>query len=376
MTRVPGFRSNRVPTDYYANAADLFTASDSTSFRNRFQRHDAHPGESLFRMPPIRLEDHLHDAFVRELRKESPPTFVLEYHGGRCWGQAGSVVTPNNKVLAEMSYEFAPTIQQYQIFQQHILDRPRHLPGTAILLAAPAGNVYAHFLLDILPKLAILERAGFDWRSADHYIISGPHRTFQAEALSLLGIESHQVRDMSAYPHWSADRMLIPSRPGISGNYPGWAVDFVRQLLLPLAQVPSGWNAAKVFISRRMAGKRRIINESELFESLRPLGFQTIENENFTFREQIGLYAAAEFVIGPMGSSTTNTLFCRPDTPVIETYSDSSVNVFTWSYGQFVPLRFAYLIGSGIVNGEHNPHEWDYRIDPAKMRAVLERLVA
>jgi hypothetical protein len=375
-TSLPGLRNARIPDGHYVDLAEMMTATDAAGFLKRFRKHDAHPAESLIRNPPVHLEAELHERFICELKKESPSTFVLEYEHGRCWGTQGTVVTPDNRVLAEMSHEFCPSIQQYRIFQQTVLDQPRHLKGTAILLAAPAGQVYAHFLLDVLPGLAILERAGFNWKSADHYIISGPQEGFQGETLRLLGIEPERIVDASTHPHLTADQLLIPSRPGISGNYPRWAVEFVRELLLPLATKRPDELGPRLFISRSLAKMRRIRNESEIFRVLDEKGFCLVHNEKLSVAQQLATYVSAECVIGPMGSSTCNTLFCQPDTTVIESYSDSSVNVFTWAFGQHVPLKFGYLVGKGIDDKCQHPHDWDYTVDVDQLQQLIDRMGA
>lgn len=72
-----------------------------------------------------------------------------------------------------------------------------------------------------------------------------------------------------------------------------------------------------------------------------------------------------------MGSSMCSTLFCRPSTKVVETYPGSSVNVFTWAFGQFIPLEFAYLIGTSIVDTSRNCHDWDYNLNLNELRQLL-----
>ena len=202
------------PTDCWPTIQDWRDSIQQTDCTPRIDVHDAYSAERLFRSPPIHLDDELDGKFVCELRKQSPATFVLEYLGGRCWGTAGTIISPDNRVLSDMSHEFRERVEDYKIFKQPSLRQPRHLPGTAVVLAAPAGHVFGHFLFDVLPRLAILEKAGFNWRDADHFIISGPFKTFQQETLELLGIDASKVADCSVHPHWTADRMLIPSRSG------------------------------------------------------------------------------------------------------------------------------------------------------------------
>ncbi|MCX7396115.1 MAG: glycosyltransferase 61 family protein [Planctomycetales bacterium] len=360
------------PSGYWSTFEAWQNSPTAPGNDSRVKFHTAHPAEILIRQPPVYLESELHPKFVCELRKESPPTFVVEYLDGRCWGRAGTIVGPDNHVLADMSHEFRDRIEDYEIFQQPYIVRPQHLHGTAVVLAAPAGQVFGHFLFDVLPRLGILEKAGFDWRSADHFIISGPFAKFQKETLELLGIESPRIADCCKHAHWTADRMLIPSRPGISGNYPRWAVDYVRDLLLPFeGKVPQGLGS-KLFVSRANAPGRKIANETEIMQVLQPMGFSVVRNEELTMPETIAAYQQAEFVVGPMGSSMCSTLFCKPGTKVIELYPDSSVNVFTWAFGQFIPFNFGYCIGTSLNEAQTNPHDWNYTVDDKQLGGLLD----
>lgn len=373
MSRAAG-KTEPAPCGYHSGIDQWLIAIQAGNPSSGIVRHEAFADETLIRNPPVSMYDELHPKFVCELKKESPATFVLEYVNGRCWGMAGTIIGPDNQVLADMSHEFRSRIEDYEIFQQPYLVRPRHLIGTAVVLAAPAGQVFGHFLFDVLPRLGILEKAGFDWRSADHFIISGPFAKFQKETLELLGIESSRIADCCEHSHWTADRMLIPSRPGISGNYTRWAVEYVRDLLLPFeGKVPPGLGS-KLFVSRANAPGRKIANETAIMQVLQPMGFSLVRNEELTMPETIAAYQQAEFVIGPMGSSMCSTLFCKPGTKVIELYPDSSVNVFTWAFGQFIPFNFGYSIGASLNDAHTNPHDWNYTVDDKQLRGLLDKM--
>lgn len=360
-----------VPEGYFSTVEEWSATASSQPFRNQLTVHPAHPGEILYRKEPVRLGADLHPKFACELKKESPPTFVLEYLNGRCWGQAGTIITPDNYVLAEMSHEFRDRVEDYFIFSQQSLPQPVHLSGTAVVLSAPAGYVFGHFLFDILPQLAILEKAGLDWMEADHYLISGPYTGFQKEVLDLLGIDPQKVIDATRTPHVTADRLLIPSRPGVSGNYPAWAVQYLRDLLGPFAgRLPNGITP-RLLVSRSLASGRKILNEDELFGQLVPHGFSLIHNEKLSIPETIAVYQQAEVVVGPMGSSMCSTLFCEPGTKVVETYPESSVNVFTWAFGIHIPLEFAYLIGPCQSDPTKDRHNWDYTIEMSELLEIL-----
>jgi capsular polysaccharide biosynthesis protein len=86
----------------------------------------------------------------------------------------------------------------------------------------------------------------------------------------------------------------------------------------------------KVFISRKDAPLRKIINEDEVFELFKPYGFVRYELSNFTVCEQIMLMHNADIVIGEHGAGLTNILFCKSDTLVIELFQKLIDNSNWW----------------------------------------------
>ena len=130
----------------------------------------------------------------------------------------------------------------------------------------------------------------------------------------------------------------------------------------------------RLFVSRANAAGRRVENEATIMAILGPLGYESVRNETLTIPETIATYRQAEFVIGPMGSSMCSTLFCEPNAKIIELYPDSSVNVFTWAFGQFLGQRFGYLTGVTQPDQSQNPHNWNYTIDPSKLQALMNQM--
>lgn len=71
----------------------------------------------------------------------------------------------------------------------------------------------------------------------------------------------------------------------------------------------------RIFISRRKALGRRITNENEVIEALKPLGFAIYILEGMSYLEQVKLFAQAKVIVAPHGAGLTNLLFA--DRPII-----------------------------------------------------------
>ena len=331
----------------------------------------AHRSEILLRTPsPIHLEDELHPEFLRESKRMSPATFVAEIPGGRVWGDAGSIVSEDNTLLRELSPEFRKDWRDFAIIKQTYLGRPKRIAGRVASLAAPSGQAFGHWLFDVLPRLAIIEKAGLALNDFDGFFLNGTRKRYQSRMLEMLGIPREKWISSEETPHIEAENLFAPSVVGLTGNYPRWVCEWLQEKFLPFAKsVPVA--GQRIFISRANAAARRIANEDDLFAALAPEGFTRIVLESHTVDEQVGLFAKADFVIGPMGSGNSAAVFCKPGTRFIETYASSAVNVFTWAFGTQLPLHFGYLLGEPIIGSAPRPHNDDYHISTEKMKRLV-----
>ena len=74
----------------------------------------------------------------------------------------------------------------------------------------------------------------------------------------------------------------------------------------------------KVFISRKKAERRRIVNESEVERLLKTFGFSTVYFENYSFYEQVAIMKNVKFLVGTHGAGLTNMMFMQTKGKVLE----------------------------------------------------------
>ena len=352
-------RSYPLPSSYYTTVKDWLTISNGQECGTHLL--GCQSAKNFIRKLPNSINDSIHSSFLKEERRKGQDIFAYEIPEARIWGSQGTVITGDNHILVELSPEFRESPEQFNVFQQSYLETPEYLSGKTILLAAPAGQVYGHWMMDVLPRLGVLERLGVDWKRANHYFVNGTHIPFQKRSLELLGIPIEKCISGSRLPHIMCERLIAPSLPGLSGNMPDWAVSWLREKFLPFAKDPGF--GPRVYITRK-AGGRNVANEPELIAELSKVGFKPIVLEKLSFEEQIGVFSNADIVIGGNGSGMFNLVFCSPDTKVIELFSDASVNVCQWAAGQHALVDYGYLVGQSIDSAEDvHPHCLNYKID-------------
>jgi hypothetical protein len=73
-----------------------------------------------------------------------------------------------------------------------------------------------------------------------------------------------------------------------------------------------------IYISRSREFVRNINNENILIPLLKNINFNIIFMEDYTFREQIDIFANSKLIIAPHGAALTYSIFCNKNAHVIE----------------------------------------------------------
>ncbi|NJL55299.1 glycosyltransferase family 61 protein [bacterium] len=198
-------------------------------------------------------------------------------------------------------------------------------------------------MLDVLPRWELLRRAGIDFTTVDYFLVNSDRR-FQRETLAQLGIPLEKTLSPADYPHLEARSLLLPSFPASISWMPKWSLDFLRDTFLSLRS-PDRPAHRRLYITRAGASARRLVNEPQLLDALKPWNFEVVDLESFTVSEQATLFAEAEVVLAVHGSGLTNLVFCQPGTAIVEIFSPYYVYPCYWLVANWQQLRYSYLLG-------------------------------
>jgi tetratricopeptide (TPR) repeat protein len=315
--------------------------------------------------PILRGHDiyHFDNPNGKAITQDSPPQFVVVVPQGRVWivpqtnswmvCNAIAVVTPDNSLLADVSRQYPGALPgcqkqdptEHRIFERKNLPPLTEIDGTVAVLAGLSGNVYFHWMVDILPRLEILRQAGINWEEIDYFLVNSIREPFQRETLARLGIPEAKIIESDRYPHISATQLIVPSFPGHLGWLEPWALTFLRQAFLNSVPPSSGDRPERIYIRRHNTRNRRLINEEKVIEFLAQFGFEPIEPESLSFAEQIAVFSQAKIIVAPHGSGLTNLVFCRPGTQAIELVSPHYIRPYYAVICQLLGLSHYALIG-------------------------------
>ena len=297
------------------------------------------------RLPAV-LGGEVHRVFATQQRILSPATFVARIPGARVFGECGAVITPDDRLLEDVSLEITRSGFTHSVFGRFRLPRPRPLDGVSAVLATAGRMNYFHWMFDVLPRLGLLREAGIALEDVRHFLVGEFGARFQEESLGILGIPRDRCVPGDPSAHYLCDELLVPSLTGLSGHPAGWACDFLRETFLGAdTAISPGERGRKIYVSRAGARFRRVLNEDQVTRVLAVEGFECVRLETLSVREQARLFASADVVVAPHGAGCTNAVFCRPGTAFIEIFAPRYVLACYWTVCSQRNLRYAYDVG-------------------------------
>ncbi|MEG4917392.1 tetratricopeptide repeat protein [Microcoleus sp. B7-D4] len=294
---------------------------------------------------------------------DSPSNFVAVIPDGRAWVvpqknswmicNAIAIITPDNYLLTDVSREYPGSLpgcmrhdtNKHRVFNLEELPILEQIDGTVAVLSGLSGNVYFHWMVDILPRLDILRQSKVDWEKIDWFLVNSIAQPFQRETLLMLGISPSKIIESDRHPYIQAKKLIVPSFSGSLGWLQPSALKFLRQQFLKQISSSSSPYPERIYISRAKSQYRRIINEGEVIDYLAKFGFQTFVTESLSVVEQIALFYHAKIIIAPHGSGLTNIIFCRNGTKIIELVSPHYLRPYYCIISELLGLKHYYLIG-------------------------------
>jgi hypothetical protein len=303
------------------------------------------PPEMLRRSIPKGLPDRSAD-YKPWLSEHVRRVAVAELPHGRVLSPHNAVITGNDDLLVEVSLYFGTSrAREHPIFLHPFPGMPLEVGGRLGLLALQGDSNYYHFMVDVLPRLGVLEQCP-DVAPPDLWY--APRATdFQRELLEMMGVDLGQVIDSSETRHVVAETLVVPSPAAMTIINPPWVVEYLRRKLLPpkITRV----DGRAVYVTRGVSmNNRRVDNEAELMDYLTGRGFEMVDPGKLAATEQIETFAQASMIVGAHSAGLVNLTFAAPGAAVVELFPSGGINACYWKLAESVPgLEYRYVLGTG-----------------------------
>ena len=208
----------------------------------------------------------------------------------------------------------------------------------SLLTGGGGNNNYWHWLLDVIPRIHILEKANIFDNNIDYYLFPDLMRKFQGETLDILNIHHKKRLSSRHIRHLVADEIIVTSHPYnlLNNPYidslqiPTWIVDYLKNKFLKICLKETSLTSfpQKIFINRKDGHSARYLtNNSEVEKNLKKFEFSSLTMSDFSFSDQVALFHNAEQIVGLHGAAFANTIFCKPKTKVVEMRPDTAGDV-------------------------------------------------
>ena len=312
--------------------------------------HVLKPDQDFRRTLPKILDDSVPWQFERSyggVEGRALPGTILEVPDGRVCG-TGTIIDAHDQMIGDVSRELILLNDQSQhsIFKRMMLPPVTDVPGTVGVSAVVGADVYWHWMVDLLPRLHLLDCYARDIASVDRIVISPIRNNFQIETLAALGIDrSTLIETNQDQFHIRADRVLAPC---ITPQVPArWMCNFLHEELGSRLGGSTINTPERLYVSRNDARSRRLLNEDAVMARLEPLGFRKVTMTGLRVADQAALFRNASVIITPHGSGLTNMVFSNPGTVVIELFQPAYTNSCYWAIADFLKIDYYAFIGLG-----------------------------
>tara|TARA_B100000795_G_scaffold138512_1_gene103508 strand:+ start:382 stop:1476 length:1095 start_codon:yes stop_codon:yes gene_type:complete len=228
--------------------------------------------------------------------------------------------------------------------------------GTLLALIQDASeNNYSHWLLDILPRLRIIEENNLI-ESIDYFLLPELKYSFQHETLKLLKIPTKKILSNRKNRHIEAKTLIVTDHPWYKKghvqdemiNVPEWIILWLRKKFLT-SEVHKNINN-KIYIDRSDSqfNHCKIINSEEVWRFLEKRGFKKLRLSEIGFSEQVSLFSTADVIIGAHGAGLSNIIFSRPETKIIEIQPNNHINQFFTHVSKINKLNYKSVISKDL----------------------------
>ena len=253
-----------------------------------------------------------------------------------------------------------------------------------VLISCEHDVNYFHWLVECIPKLLYLD--SLDLFTDYPLIISrGLHPNLR-RALDLVNVNERPIIEVAKNQIYSvrdliyiSDLSRIKDRSLGKGDVPiskKWLNQLVEKML-ETVNTASRKEFKKIFVTRR-SEFRKLTNFRQIEKKMHDEGFQVILPEEYTFDEQVEIFANARVIFLPTGAACTNLLFCKPGTQA-RIFNPTHPNTNPYIFNQIANVsgvELKFLLGQRKYQliGAYGFHD-NYEIPMSLLESELKKIL-
>jgi Glycosyltransferase 61 len=250
------------------------------------------------------------------------------------------------------------TNPKYFLDVETIPFRKKTFSSEAILLSLPWYHNFFHWMIEILPRLALYDLAV----DLHHLRLVVPRSApkFIRESLNLTGYEDkvYFIEDGV----YRFEKLHILSRLADTADISPFAIDWLNSKV-KTSNIET--SKKRIYVSRADAKIRFVTNELEVQNLLSNFGFESVTMTHYSLEEQIRIFQQAEVVVGSHGAAFAHIAFMAPQAIFIEFFESGHFNRCFYRMACLKRLRYGFLVGQKNGLG--------FSVDIAQLESLLKQ---
>ncbi len=234
----------------------------------------------------------------------------------------GIVIDSKNRIILEST--LFQTEYLNNLYSNHLVFLKQFLPKkketNVISLLNKLDNNYFHWTLESLTRILLVYEKPFFQEYK--ILIKADALPFIEQSLKFLfNIPNANIITKNLGENYKVEKALVISFPHIRNTDTQltnvYNPEIIRKLntlahhRLESIKLKYEKTPKNFIISRREAFERRILNEEKLIESLSEFNFVSVVLENFSYMEQVALFAGADRIISSHGAGIANLIYAK-----------------------------------------------------------------
>jgi len=234
----------------------------------------------------------------------------------------------------------------------HVLEtgkNSRYIEGNTVILTTRGIDIYGHWLIDILPRIAIANKYLKNFK----YLLPKNAKPFGLDLLHLFGVKTSQIEfyDFNTEFITLESGFLITQLRFGDGSHVSketkWVFDKFKK---GSSNSSSLTRNRKIYLSRSslLKSNRLLINSSEIEATFVSKGFEIVNIEKLTLLDQFKLIRETSILAGEFGSAMHNSLFGSESLKCIVLQHNNALNFIQLGLCSILNQEIGYVIGESL----------------------------
>lgn len=278
----------------------------------------------------------IRDEYYRNINDLNRDQRLLIIENAIIRDEIGFLELPDGQLCFEGNW-YLQHLTDHPAYQRRFNYKKRYLKGNWYSLLSLWGPMYYHWFHDVLPRLEnALEHLPSDIR----FLINKTPSEYQLKSLEAFGISTERLEYQESQLHTKVENLWFATP---LGHEKFGSIKTIIQVVNRIRKYYGfeivAKTKSKIYISRKNAISRVVINENEVADIITEKGFQIYNVDEMPWLDQLELFSNASAVLGPHGGGFTNMIFSNLKMSIYEIAPQNH----SWPYYQLLSAQLGHL---------------------------------